>query len=160
MAREPSCELGGSAHEATRTEWHGVTMRAINTFCIIVFAFALVAAAVHMTVERAIKKAASAPLGDIAPPPCLPPPDNVVKLTGNELWIALARKAAHEIATIKGEVSADDVWAACPPPEGMNRKLMMAAFPRNEWEKVGHKQSERRECHNRSISVWRRKGDV
>jgi hypothetical protein len=137
-------------------------MRAVNTFCIIVFAFALVATAVHMTVERAIKKAGGLhlPLGDVTPPPCLPPPDNIVKLAGNELWIEAARKAAHEIATIKGEVSADDVWAACPPPEGMNRKLMMAAFPRHEWEKIGLKRSERRECHNREVAVWRRKGDV
>lgn len=137
-------------------------MRSINTFCIIVIAFALVATAVDYTVREALKRASQAKLPPlaIAPPPCLPPPDNVVKLAGNELWIAAARKAAHEIATIKGEVSADDVWAACPPPEGMNRKLMMAAFPKSEWEKVGLKRSSRRECHNREVAVWRRKGDA
>lgn len=138
-------------------------MRAVNTFCIIVLAFALVAAAVHVTVEKAIKKAGglNLPLGGIAPPLCLPPPDNVVKLAGNELWIAAARKAAHEIATIKGEVTVDDVWQACPPPEGMNRKLMMAAFPRSEWEVVDYVQSQRQDVnHGRRIAVWRRKGDA
>lgn len=129
-------------------------MRAINIYIAITLLMASVTMAIHYVIIIARER--RPPHADQLPP-CLPPPDNVVRMSGHDLWIKAARNAAHKIADEKIDVTVDDVWAECPPIDGMDGRIMMAAFPRNEWEVVGHRQSNREENHGRRVAVWRRK---
>jgi hypothetical protein len=70
-------------------------------------------------------------------------------------WIARARAAARNIAAGKGEITIDDVRAVCPPPDGVDPRIMGAVFQKNQFVRVGIAVSERRACHGRMIGVFR-----
>lgn len=72
-------------------------------------------------------------------------------------WVAEAREAAIAIASVKGEVTSDDVWSQCPPPDGVDGRLLSKALNRREWEVVGYRHSERGRNAARQIAVWRLK---
>jgi hypothetical protein len=69
-------------------------------------------------------------------------------------WIERARKVAVEIAARKGSVCSDDIHDKCPPPEGSDKRVMGAVFADQGLVKTGYKNSIRRECHGRVITVW------
>jgi len=130
-------------------------MRAINIYIAIWLTVACFTMAIHYVIIMVRER--RPPHVDVVPP-CLPPPDNLIRMAGQERWIKAAREAAHRIADEKGDVTVDDVWAECPPIEGMDGRIMMAAFPRGEWEVVGQRQSQRQDVnHGRRIAVWKRK---
>jgi hypothetical protein len=70
-------------------------------------------------------------------------------------WIARARAAARNIAAGKGEITIDDVRAVCPPPDGVDPRIMGAVFQKDRFVRVGFAVSERRACHGRMIGVFR-----
>lgn len=71
-------------------------------------------------------------------------------------WIAQARAAAVSIARAKGSVTSDDLWEACPPPAGVDPRVMAAAFhPRTTWELARYVKSRRRVNHGRTVAEWR-----
>lgn len=72
-------------------------------------------------------------------------------------WLEKARFMAREIATQRGRVCADDIWAVCPPPGGVDPRVMGAVFhPRKKWKVESYVKSRRKECHGRNIPVWRK----
>jgi hypothetical protein len=70
-------------------------------------------------------------------------------------WLASARNFlnAHPIGT---KLTVDDVRAACPPPEGIDGRVMGAAFKSLPWRVVGYRPSNRTTCHKRPIAVFER----
>lgn len=75
-------------------------------------------------------------------------------------WVAEARDAAIAIANVTGEVTADHVWEVCPPPAGVDGRLMSIVFSKSEWEIGAYVHSSRGRNSARQIAVWRRKSDA
>ncbi len=73
-------------------------------------------------------------------------------------WIELARAVAIRIASQRGEVTIDDVREACPPPEGVDPRVMGAVCRPPLFEACGFTLSMRPECHRRPIRVFRLRG--
>jgi len=77
-------------------------------------------------------------------------------------FISMARKAAVQIASKHPDrlVTIDDVRDKCPPPEGIDPRVMGAVFSeRDTWEFVSFTRSARRACHHRPIQIFRLKSD-
>ena len=74
-------------------------------------------------------------------------------------WVERARTVADIYARQMGEVCSDDIWAMCPPPVDVDPRVMGAVFAKGKWERVGYRQSKRRQCHARPIPIWRLKGE-
>jgi hypothetical protein len=72
----------------------------------------------------------------------------------NPDWLTQARHIARQIAQRNGIVTIDDVRKECPPPPGKDPRVMGAVFAGKDWVRVGYKQSDRRECHGRPVSVF------
>lgn len=73
-------------------------------------------------------------------------------------WISHARAVAILIARDRGHVSSDDLWERCPPPSGVDPRVMAAAFAeRAIWEMAGYVKSRRKINHGRTIAEWRLK---
>lgn len=70
-------------------------------------------------------------------------------------WLSQARATARRIASRAGNVTIDEVRKECPPPKGKDPRVMGAVFAGKEWVRVGFRQSDRRECHGRPVSVFR-----
>lgn len=69
-------------------------------------------------------------------------------------WLERARHTAIDIARRKGEVTIDDVRAECPPPDGVDPRVMGAVFhPRSNWTCIGYARSKRSDCHNRPVAI-------
>ncbi len=65
------------------------------------------------------------------------------------------REVAQRLAREKGEITSDDIHAAHPIPQGIDPRIMGAAFtPKKLWLRTGQQQSKRRENHGRWISTW------
>lgn len=75
-------------------------------------------------------------------------------------WVEEARDAAIAIANVRGEVTSDDVWQACPPPADVDGRLMAGVFSRTDWEIAGYRHSVRGRNAARQIAVWRLKQAV
>ena len=71
-------------------------------------------------------------------------------------WIEKARKAARDLASVRGEISSDDIWDIAPPPAGADPRVLGVIFSdRTLWEKTRYVKSERKVNHGRPIAVWR-----
>lgn len=75
-------------------------------------------------------------------------------------WLERARAEARLIGTRQREVTINDVRAVCPPPAGVDPRVMGAVFLRSEWELLRHQRSQRAACHNRPVGVFRLKGSL
>lgn len=76
-------------------------------------------------------------------------------------WLDRARLMAVKIARERGSCSADDVWEACPVPDGVDRRVLGGVFkPSKDWVRVGWIQSRRRSNHGRTIPVWKLADEV
>jgi len=96
---------------------------------------------------------------DTAPPVRLVEPEAVVyDPVAGERWVREARVAALRIFGERGEVTSDDVWNACPPPDTVDGRLMSSVLSRAEWEIVEYRRSARGRNAARKIAVWRLKG--
>lgn len=78
-----------------------------------------------------------------------------VATPAGDRWIQEARDAAIAIANVQGHVTSDDVWNACPPPRGIDGRLMSQVLSRAEWEIVGYQRSARGRNTARQIAVWK-----
>ena len=73
-------------------------------------------------------------------------------------WIDKARATARRLARELGAITIDDVREACPPPKGVDPRVLGAVFhPKKDWVCVDYRKSWRRECHNRPVAIWRLK---
>lgn len=73
-------------------------------------------------------------------------------------WIDRARETALRLVRKYGVVTIDDVRDHCPPPEGIDPRVMGAVFkPKRMWECVDYRKSWRRENHSRPIGIWKLK---
>lgn len=72
-------------------------------------------------------------------------------------YISNARYAAQKLyITTRKPVTVDDVREVCPPPEGVDGRVMGAILREPEWIKSGYVNSSRKISHRRPISqfVW------
>ena len=69
-------------------------------------------------------------------------------------YITEARTVAYMIFLGKGSVTVDDVREVCPPPAGVDPRVMGAIFHTADWVKVGFRNSKRKTCHKRPIAVF------
>lgn len=142
-------------------------MRAIHAFMLTTLALASVMTASHYAVVWLLRKPSAPVTALLAPPDAVPlvaapPPVEVAKFcpAAGAQWLADARATAARICAENGEVTADDVWNACRPPENVDGRLLGPVFAGKEWEKIGETRSERGNNNNRYIAVWRRREDV
>lgn len=69
-------------------------------------------------------------------------------------WLERARAIARQIGLQRVEVTINDVRAVCPPPAGVDPRVMGAVFMRSEWKLLRHERSTRATCHNRPVGVF------
>lgn len=68
-------------------------------------------------------------------------------------WLAAARHAALRLyRRVERPITVDEVRAECPPPEGIDPRVMGAVF--SGWVAVGFVNSRRRMCHGRPIRMF------
>lgn len=73
-------------------------------------------------------------------------------------YIDEAVLTAINIATDRGEVSADDLHESCPVPAEFDGRVLGCVFKNREmWEQIRWQESRRPKCHKRPIAVWRLK---
>ena len=71
-------------------------------------------------------------------------------------WIETARQTAQSIARRVGQITSDDIWDACPPPAGVDPRVMGAVFAdKTLWERVGYVKSARKINHGRPVAAWK-----
>lgn len=70
-------------------------------------------------------------------------------------FLVNARAAARKICSERGTCTVDEVRAVCPPPSGIDPRVMGAVFHRKEFEKVGYLSSDRKTCHARPIARFK-----
>lgn len=73
-------------------------------------------------------------------------------------WLERANAAITLLSKERdtGIVTSDDVWDICPPPDGVDARVMGALWrPRDRWVKVGYVTSRRAINHKRTIAQWR-----
>lgn len=73
-------------------------------------------------------------------------------------WLRAARAEASQIGMTKGTCTVDDIRKICPPPSGVDGRVMGAVFKTPEWEPGRHINSARKTCHKRPIRVFHWKG--
>ena len=73
-------------------------------------------------------------------------------------WLERARATGEEIARRKGSVTINDVRDACPPPAGVDPRVMGAVLATKRFVAVGYERSSRKECHNRPIAIFKLAG--
>lgn len=118
----------------------------------------LVAVAGLLVAREAMQRGQSR-TADTSPPVRLVEPDPVqYDPVAGERWVREARVAALRIYGERGEVTSDDVWNACPPPDTVDGRLMSSVLSRADWEIVGYRRSARGRNAARKIAVWRLKG--
>lgn len=72
-------------------------------------------------------------------------------------WLLAARSVAYALAQDGRTVTVDDVRKRCPPPPGVDPRVMGGVFAGKAWVKLGMASSGRRLCHNRPIGLFRLK---
>ena len=70
-------------------------------------------------------------------------------------WLLVARATARQLGEAKGEITINDVRRLCPPPNGVDPRVMGAVLKRPEWELIRYERSARATCHNRPVGVFR-----
>ena len=69
-----------------------------------------------------------------------------------QAYLAQARAVAVRLSNDgRRPVSVDDVRKACPPPEGIDGRVMGAIFNSSGWMPYDYVNSSRTECHGRPI---------
>lgn len=74
-------------------------------------------------------------------------------------WMRQALEYAISHSNQYGEVCADDIHRFCPPPEGVNSKNIGYVFLNKGFIFVRRQRSERKECHHRTICMFRYVGE-
>jgi hypothetical protein len=69
-------------------------------------------------------------------------------------YLTKARTIARELLQVRDFVTIDDIRELCPPPTGIDPRVMGAVFNRADFEGVGYIQSQRKECHKRPIQKF------
>lgn len=138
-------------------------MRTINTFCTIVVLTALAMTAIHYAVlhwrSRSIQHAPAA--NDDDPGEIMESSDYAAAVLPDQEkahgdWIERARKAARDLAAVRGEISSDDIWDVAPPPAGVDPRVLGAIFSdKTMWERTRYVKSERKVNHGRPIACWK-----
>jgi hypothetical protein len=72
-------------------------------------------------------------------------------------WLEEARAIARRLGADGSTLTVDDVRRLCPPPQGIDPRVMGALFTKSEWVCVGYRRSSRGICHNRPVGVFRLK---
>lgn len=72
-------------------------------------------------------------------------------------WLNRARRAARMLADVNAFVTIDMVRDECPPPDGVDPRVMGAVFTRSEWENCGYVMGKRKESHGRPVAQFRLK---
>lgn len=139
----------------------------INLFIAITITLASIMTAIHYavlwvrypTVSELPTEAADTPVDTPATSPVAVEKFDAV---AGAQWVADARRVAIMIADERedGCCDADAVWFECPPPAGVDGRLLSTVFDRREWEIVDRRLSSRGRNAARQIAVWRRKVDV
>lgn len=74
----------------------------------------------------------------------------------HEGWIEKARVEARRIAKERGCLTSDDIWDVCPPPPGVDPRVMGAIFAdKTLWERTGYTKSSRKINHGRVVAQWK-----
>lgn len=68
-----------------------------------------------------------------------------------------ARETARQLLRKRDYVTIDDIRLVCPPPKGVDPRVMGAVFTPAEFEAIGWIRSSRSECHKRPIQRFRLK---
>ena len=70
-------------------------------------------------------------------------------------WLCAARNfiSKHKEGT---RLTVDDVRDACPPPEGVDGRVMGVVFKGLPWRVVEYRASHRTTCHKRPVAVFER----
>lgn len=76
------------------------------------------------------------------------------------VWLAQARVAALKLGRQGRVVTIDDVRRVCPPPAGIDPRVMGAVFTRSDWEAVGFVNSTRTACHKRPVRLFILRGQA
>jgi len=72
-------------------------------------------------------------------------------------WLEQARQEARLLAERHDFVTIEMVRERCPPPAGVDPRVMGAVFTRAEWENCGYVMGKRKESHGRPVAQFRRK---
>lgn len=79
-----------------------------------------------------------------------------------EEFLEKAREAAVALGRKHGFCTIDMVRAVCPPPEGVDPRVMGAVFQcrkaTDPWRKDGFVSSKRKACHGRPVGVFKLRG--
>lgn len=70
-------------------------------------------------------------------------------------YLILARATARLLAHTNGSVTINDVREKCPPPAGIDGRVMGAVFLKAEFEQLGYETSDRRTSHGRPVARFR-----
>ena len=70
-------------------------------------------------------------------------------------WLAQARAVARRIARQNGTVTIDQVREFCPPPAGVDPRVMGAVMQPREFQMIRLTESRRKACHGRHIGVFK-----
>lgn len=73
-------------------------------------------------------------------------------------YVAQARAAAFVVASKMpdGMITIDDVRAVCPPPDGIDPRVMGTILRAPDWRKIGYTNSRRGTCHKRPVAIFER----
>lgn len=70
-------------------------------------------------------------------------------------YLLKARAVAVQLGLKGAAVTVDDIREHCPPPPGIDGRVMGAVFRKAEdWQHVGYTRSKRETCHKRPISQF------
>ena len=70
-------------------------------------------------------------------------------------WMQRARLSAIAVAQQRGTVTINDVWAICPPPEGVNPSAMGAVFRGEVFVACGYTKAKKVSAHARIVRIYK-----
>ncbi len=73
----------------------------------------------------------------------------------NREFITEARAVAFQLGQGGSVVTVDDIRKQCPPPEGVDPRVMGAILRKPDWTNVGYRNSTRKTCHKRPIAEFK-----
>ena len=76
-----------------------------------------------------------------------------------EDYVEAARAAAYRLLETQASITINDVRDICPPPAGVDPRVMGAVLRAPRFVRVGYVQSDRKTCHSRPIGLFA-KGDA